>query len=116
MFVTELDLLALRGKRWRLLANLEYRDRDDQYCVPAGFVTDLGSLPRWFRWAPYSGFTGRSSRSAVLLDFLYSQVRMGAVTKADADSIFRRALAAEGLSRGTCTLYYYSVRWFGNLR
>jgi hypothetical protein len=118
MFHTELELRALPGERWRVQAPLLWRDDELEVAVPAGAVTDLASIPRVLQWLPHFGVNGRSRRPATLHDYLYllAARRLNGWTKAAADSLFRRALAAEGLNRGTCALYYYAVRWFGRPR
>lgn len=107
-FITDLQVMALPGARWKLMADLVWLEADVEIRVPTGFITDFASVPRMFQWAPHFGVNGRSRKAAVLHDYLYSLKK-----KAIADPTFRRALAAEGLNRGTCTIYYYAVKWFG---
>lgn len=108
-FTTDLQVTARPGSRWELCTPLVWEEAGHYpVTVPAGFATDLASIPRCFQWAPHFGVNGRSRRAAVLHDYLYSLGR-----KRDADPIFRRALAAEGMNRGTCAIYYYAVKWFG---
>lgn len=113
MFATDLKLKALPGERWELLEPLVWEEGFSSCTVPAGFVTDLASIPRIFQWLPHFGVNGRSRRPAVLHDYLYSLMRIGAFTKAEADATFGRALKAEGLNRVTCSIYYRAVHHFG---
>jgi hypothetical protein len=55
--------------------------------VPAGFHTDLASIPPAFRWliAPY----GKYTKAAILHDYLLHE---RVVSVADADGIFRRSM------------------------
>jgi len=57
--------------------------------VPAGFVTDLASIPHvfWSELKPGAGY----AHAAIVLDFLYWE-QGAAIARADADEIFRLAL------------------------
>ena len=59
---------------WIVTRSLVYviGDTNDRITVPAGFVTDLASIPRQF-WGPplYLTPTGRYSRAAIVHDYLY---------------------------------------------
>lgn len=106
MFLTPLRLEAVIDKpeTWTLLSDLVWHGAT-RIVVPAGFVTDLASIPRMLRWLLQQN--GNSRRAAVLHDFLYATQP---VTRAEADSIFRAALKAErviGIGRG---LYWAGVR------
>lgn len=62
------------NRTWIVVRALEYRigDTDDKIVVPAGFVTDLASVPRAF-WGPPLFLTpaGQYSRAAIIHDYLY---------------------------------------------
>lgn len=107
MFTTPLRLEATLAGYWLLLADLEWRDKES-IVVPAGFITDLASIPRPFRGVLNQN--GNSRRPAVLHDFLYST---RSVSRADADAIFRRALAAEGIGGLGRFIYWSGVRLGG---
>src|SRR5689334_1061409 len=61
-------------RTWIVVTPLEYRigDTTDKIVVPAGFVTDLASIPRAF-WGPPFFLTpaGQYSRAAIIHDYLY---------------------------------------------
>ncbi len=41
----------ISGKKFKLNRPLDYKSMDGaEYCVPAEFPTDLGSIPRWLWW------------------------------------------------------------------
>jgi len=114
MFKDALCVNAVGNNKWQLVNPLRYLNSMELVTVPAGFVTDLASIPRFLQWLPHFGVNGRSRRPAVMHDWLYACIRNGDdITKRDADSIFREALRAEGLDRFTCGMYYYAVKWFG---
>ena len=61
-------------RTWIVVTPLEYRigDTADKIVVPAGFVTDLASVPSAF-WGPPLFLTpaGQYSRAAIIHDYLY---------------------------------------------
>lgn len=74
---------------WVLVEPLRYRGNEDLFEVPAGSKTDFASVPALFQWLiPRSG---RYTRAAVLHDHLWKKAPE--VSLADADGIFRRAMA-----------------------
>ena len=58
-----------------------------KYIVPAGFITDFASIPRLF-WTVVGHPAGKYAQAAVLHDYLY---RTNSVSRAKADSLFRRS-------------------------
>lgn len=107
MFTTPLRLEATRPGYWVLLADLIWYDTE-RIVVPAGFVTDLASIPRPFRGVLNQN--GNSRRPAVLHDHLYVT---RSVPRSEADAIFRRALAAEGIGGVGRFTYWAGVRLGG---
>lgn len=105
MFTTKLQVEALdEPGKWRLLSALVWAG-DETYIVPAGFVTDLASVP----W-PMRGVlntTGRSRRPAVLHDWAY---QAGSMTRKAADQLFLTALIADGVISVGRGLYWLGVR------
>ena len=91
--------------RLELRAPLVYETRaGETITVPAGFVTDLASVPRGLRnLAPR---WNRSAEAAVLHDFAY--VRGGSRRKADA--LFYEALRESGVSRLGSWMMWAGVR------
>lgn len=73
--------------------------------VPAGFITDLASIPTMLR--PFLSPTGKSRRPAIAHDFLYSS---NLWSRRDADEFLRVALILEGVSIHTARLYWLGVR------
>lgn len=81
------------------------------YSVPAGFETDLASVPR-ILWSIYSPSKAETIPGAVIHDFLYSGVLD--VTRKEADSILFDALILKGTPQITAFKYWAAVRLFGN--
>lgn len=112
-FITPLDLRRIedvsRDSRgtWRLLAVLVYWSSmlKMQLAVPAGFITDLASVPRLPFAYLLAGGIGHAA--AVLHDWLYS---CHAVDRKTADNLFYEALVALGISRWRAYLMWIGVR------
>jgi len=106
-FLTTLDVRAMpTPDEWVLLAPLRYQPATGRpVTVPAGFVTDLASIPRPAR--ALVSPNGTSRRAAVLHDWLYC-LRAGA--RAEADALFLEALEADGVGWFTRRVMWLAVR------
>lgn len=82
----------------------------EDFTIPAGFETDLASIPRWY-WmvlAPqYSAFMEPS----IVHDYFYRCANYK--TRGFADDVFYYALLKKGVSRKTASQFYLAVRMFG---
>jgi hypothetical protein len=111
-FTTPADLRMAGRYSFELLAPFEFHvgdyPSDEVIRVPAGFVTDLASVPRvlWSILPPH----GRYAKAAIVHDYLYAQA-IG--TKAEADSIFNEAMAVLGVPKWRRRAMYAAVRLFG---
>lgn len=98
------------AEEWELLEPLAYRGRRQRFVVPAGFRTDLATVPRvvvWLvpRWGLYT-------RAAVLHDWLCTEgIGTRAVSARDADGLFRRVLRESGVPVVRRWLMWCGVRW-----
>jgi len=109
-FQGPLRLEYLNGRWWRLTEPLVYLSRTVAVpiTIPAGFLTDFASIPRFFwRLLPPTGPYGEP---AVLHDYLY---RMHRVSRLEADDLFLEAMARTRVSRPIRTVLYWAVRLFG---
>jgi len=79
--------------------------------VPAGFLSDGASIPR-FLWAVVGCPHDTYLRAAVIHDHLY---RSAALPREWCDAVFLRALADCGIRLGKRRLMYRAVRLFGGL-
>ena len=105
-FESSLDLRATSPDQWVLLQALRYQPVEGRpIVVPAGFVTDLASIPRPAR--ALISPNGASRRAAVLHDWLYC-LRAG--TRSEADALFLEALEAEGVGWITRRTMWLAVR------
>jgi hypothetical protein len=79
--------------------------------VPAGFVTDLASIPRvlWSLLPPH----GRYAKAAIIHDWLYAT---GIGGREYADDVFLEAMEVLGVSPWKRKTMYWAVRAFGASR
>ena len=101
-------------KLWRLEATYAYQDGGHEITIPEGFKFDLSSIPRplWWIVAPFE----LSISAPLVHDFLYrngGKVPSKTYTKKEADLLFRRMMAEEGVSAWRRGAAYQAVRLFG---
>jgi uncharacterized protein DUF1353 len=95
---------------WTLVEPLSYVGARDRFVVPAGFRTDLATVPRPVLWLVPPA--GRYTLAAVLHDWLCTVgIRTGAVTSRQADGIFRRVMREAGVPVLLRWLMWTGVRW-----
>ena len=80
------------------------------YTVPAGFITDLASIPKplWILWAPHESAIMAPS---ILHDYFYSG--KAKVSRKYADDVFYHHMVYYGVSRPRAWLFWSGVRLFG---
>lgn len=87
-FAGRVVLEQIGESRWKLIRPITYYPNAEiSYHIPAGFITDLASVPRPFRWLVNT--SGKYSAAAILHDFLMTQED---VSTATADRVFREAM------------------------
>ena len=111
-FLTDLCLKALTPDLWALESPLIWEDADrGRITIPAGFITDLASVPHWVDAIPFLDRTGRSRRPGALHDGIYA---LGRIRGKDwADHTLEAACLAEGMHPRQARCYYLGVHWFG---
>lgn len=116
-FPFELDTRKMNGFNWLLLARFRYRSAAlGVIDVPAGFVTDLASVP--FGVRGIVSRDGDQTKPAVIHDYLYSRASAAhwpGVTRRMADRVFLEALTVRGVPRWTRWAMFAGVRVFGVL-
>ena len=100
------DIGPWRGRTvYRLLEPLIYDSGEQVITVPAGFETDLASVPRlpivYLEWGD------RAHREAVLHDYLYSIEAVPELPREECDKLFRQAM----ISRGNPWWIYQPMYW-----
>lgn len=101
-------LKILPGGDWQLMQPLSYQH--PQYGVievPAGFTTDLASIPRLFFRIVNPCTTG-TRRPAIVHDYLYSGSTL--LTRQQADQVLYDALRECGINWVLANAMYYAVR------
>ena len=73
--------------------------------VPAGFITDLASIPRllWWLYPP----SGKYDLAVVLHDILYWRQE---TSRKDADLVLHEAMLVCGCKKGVANNFYFAVR------
>lgn len=104
-FLTRPVVTILGPDEFQLAEPFAVQTADATYVVPAGFISDLESVPR----VPviYALFKNRAPYSAILHDWLY-ETRI--VSRAVADRLFLAAMKAEGLPWWMRRAMYAGVR------
>lgn len=95
---------------WTLLQPYSRETSLGTITVPAGFRTDLASVP-WQVWRRYPKF-GRWTPAAIVHDFLY-RTRPTGVRRWQADAAFRDLLRRDGVRYGDVAMMHAAVREFG---
>lgn len=118
-FTHEPELRVDGPDTFLLLDGLYYEGREDIFVVPAGFVTDFASVPRFATWL-IPRF-GKYTKAAILHDWLcvrlaneHSGPLTGPIPRAsavDTDGLFRRVMREEGVSWLQRWLMWTGVRW-----
>lgn len=117
--VSQLYLLSPHQKRFELASDLIFSTRDgDRYIIPAGYVTDLASIPSIFFWWEWGWY----NLAAIPHDFGYHYGSFYRLTEDDeveefpisryyCDLIFYQHMRDLGVSRITAYLMFLAVRW-----
>lgn len=100
----------LDGENFRLTQAVRYSHGLDHWTVPEGFVTDLASIPRVFRWL--LGRWGRYGWAAVLHDAMYRGLFPG-ITRGQADYLLLVFMEARDTPTWQQVLIYAGVRLGG---
>ncbi|EBI9015473.1 phage tail protein [Salmonella enterica] len=110
-FTTPAILEMLGHYNWRVHEPFAFYlsdDESDVIEVPAGFVTDLATVPRifWILLPP----DGKYAKAAIIHDYLYDNALR---TKKEADLIFLDGMTILGVPKWKRIIMYYAVRLFG---
>ncbi|EKZ9425997.1 DUF1353 domain-containing protein [Salmonella enterica] len=110
-FTTPAILEMLGHYNWRVHEPFSFwliDDESDVIEVPAGFVTDLATVPRifWIFLPP----DGKYAKAAIIHDYLYDNALR---TKKEADKIFLDGMTVLGVPKWKRMVMYRAVRLFG---
>ena len=116
-FMQDLVVQAYKPYEWLLFSHLQYwtlvKGKPELIEVPAGFRTDLASIPRLVR--SFIPQNGRHRRAAVVHDYLYRYAgrQDHHWTRKQADDVFREAMEVDGVPGYRRFLMYSAVRSWG---
>lgn len=119
-FIDELDLEDMGdGEHFRVINPFRYYSAFLRRTVKvsAGFVTDLASVPRPFRW--FLPKSGPYNKAAVVHDAAYNNALTDnsgyqlLLSKDAADSLFREAMLVCGVGEKKANIMYTAVHLFG---
>lgn len=80
----------------------------EKIVVPAGFVTDLATIPRlfWSLFPPHDVY----AKAAILHDYMYDHA-IG--SKKEADKVLYESMRVLGVPKWKCKLFYWAVKFTG---
>lgn len=97
--------------QWRLVRPLHYTDATGQsWGIPAGFITDLASIPRALHWL--IPVNGQHRAAAILHDYLYV---VQTCARHQADALFLDAMTTSGVRWTQRHAMHAAVRVAGGL-
>ena len=102
------------GECWVLVADFHAKVDGMAFTVPAGFVTDGASIPRFLWRLCGHPLETRRFPIAVLHDWLY-EADLG-LTRQQVGEIYRDGLLSLGYGKWTAATEYYAIRLFGGSR
>lgn len=119
VFLSSLVLEHVQGRRYRLARDFAYLTRAGVLIVvPALFVTDGGSFPR-FLWWLYPPFGGDYDEAVVIHDYAYAHAEQirgsddGHISRQEADDLFRECMDVKGVRESAEATIYAGVRLGG---
>lgn len=116
-FLTDdIPLLVHPDGVYELIVDLCYQGKDDLIEIPAGFRTDLASVPRFLSWlAPIAGTHNRAAilhdRNCVEQAAAYRAGREPDISSTDTDGLFLRCLREAGVNAYRRRAYWLGVRY-----
>jgi len=109
-FVTkDITVTVVDDVNWRLEKDVIFKDKDVEFRVPVGYVTDFASVPRATSWL-YPR-TGAYSAAAIIHDWLITDMLpTGHIESAQVDRVFREAMKELGVPLARIWVMWAGVR------
>jgi len=116
---------VLKKDYWRVLDAFKFYydvegNEDRKWAVvPAGFLTDGASVPRWF-WGVIAPW-GRYGQAAALHDYLieygvvFNKHQRETISRKEADHVFNEAMRVAGVSKWKRRLMFFAVRAYSKI-
>ena len=112
-FLTELVLRHVGGRRYRVEQEFVYIMRTGRHLVvPAGFITDGGSVPRLL-WSLYPPFGSDCDEAYVLHDFGYAHAEVWQMNRGEVDALMREVMDVKGFRTSGRAVVWAGVRLGG---
>lgn len=102
---------VVESEVWRLAEDWHVTINGLCFTVPAGFMTDGASIPRFLWRLCGHPMTTKRFPVALLHDWLYAEGER--LTRAEADEIYHDSLCDLGFSKWKAWLEYKAIRIFG---
>ena len=110
LFTARVSTTGARPKS-RLMRDLEVTVDGKDITVPAGYVSDWASTPR-FLWWLYPPTYAPAQRGAFLHDYFYTDL-YDEYSKKFADKALAAAVRYDGGSAFSATMFHWATSWFG---
>lgn len=111
-FTTPAQLEMLDDNKWKVITPFQYHlgcyPSENIIIVPAGFITDLATIPRLF-WTIMPP-NGDYAKAAIIHDFLYSSKPF---SRKRCDDILYEAMGVLNVACWRKNVIYWAVRIFG---
>lgn len=105
---THAPWLSARSDKWRLTNAWTLYVDGMEWTVPAGYITDLSSVPRMAWWIVPRGY-GPARRASIFHDWIYSHGHRY-VDKRWADAAMRAIMLEDGAPRFMAWVFHKAVR------
>jgi hypothetical protein len=83
---------TLNDDEWVLVESLIWKTDTETIIIPAGFLTDLASIPWWLRWL--FSVNGKHRSAAILHDYLFT---VQIYDREQTDALFMKAMEWSGV-------------------
>jgi hypothetical protein len=113
MFITDPAVVPISTSPdlWYLSDPLVWKEPGMTITIPAGFISDMASVPKVLDWIPFLDRQGLSRRPGLAHDGLYALGRSHG--KQWCDLMLEQFCISEGMSGAQAHAYYLGVHWFG---
>jgi uncharacterized protein DUF1353 len=109
-FISNTCIKPLIGYHYTTCKQIDFTINHDEFYIPAGFETDLASIPK-IAWPYMSPAHSSLIRAAIVHDWFYRKTCD--FNRYETDLIFYHMLRNDGISYMRASIMYYAVRWFG---
>ena len=109
-FLTTTCIKPFTEYHYHTCNSIKFFINEDEFEIPAGFETDLASIPK-IAWPIMAPAHSSLIRAAIVHDWFYRKTCD--FTRQETDLIFYHMLINDGISQSRASTMYYAVRLFG---